>query len=153
MFNYNPKDAKKLFEAGDYCAELTGVEEKVTKTGKPMLVVNLQIHANDDGPSILLRDWIVAPDSIWKLQKLANALGVVDKFEDQSFNPEDYKGCNIGVTLKVRVDEKYGEQNTVVGYKPFQKEPSTFVKRHASGDAATKPVFAETPEIDQECPF
>lgn len=151
MFNYAPKDAKKLFDAGDYQAELTSFEEKTTKTGKPMLVVNLQVYPRGAGQSILLRDWIVNPDSIWKLKKLAVALGVSDKFENQTFNPEDYTGSSVIVTLKVKTDDKYGEQNSVVGYKPFaESKPFTASLQE---DAAKEPVFAPASSSDEDIPF
>ena len=122
MFNYNPKDAKKIFDAGDYQAELSSFEEKTSKSGKPMLVVNLQVYPRGAGQSILLRDWIVNPDSIWKLKNLAQALGVSDKFENQTFDPADYTGSSVIVSLKTKTDDNYGEQNTVVGYKPFDED-------------------------------
>lgn len=155
MFNYNPKDAKKLFDPGDYSAELTSFEEKLTKTGKPMLVVNLQVYPHDAGQAILLRDWIVAPDSIWKLKKLAGALGVSDKFENQTFDPNEFRGCSVVVSLKVKDDEKYGEQNTVTGYKAQAKEPSgVFTKRSANvQETVSTPSFHESASVDAEIPF
>lgn len=143
MFNYNPKDAKKIFEPGDYSAELGVFEEKATKTNKPMLVVNMQVFPRDSGPSIMMRDWIVNPDSIWKLKKLATALGVSDKFENQTFNPEDYQGNSVIVSLKVKDDPQYGEQNVVAGYKPFQKEAdASMLRRHATVEETVNTNFA-----------
>ena len=155
--DYNPSDAIKLFEAGDYQAELNGYEDRLSKAGKPMAVLNWQIYPNNDGPSILLRDYIVVPDSVWKLKKLAKALGVQDKFNDGTFQPEDHKGCSVIVSLKVKTDEKYGEQNVIVNYKPHDTKESPFksaVKQLQTKEQAVIPSYAPDDSVPaDEIPF
>lgn len=159
--NYNPNDARKTLEPGDYMAELVSCEETKSKAGKDMAVINWRIYPNDNSmPSVMLRDWVVIPIGVWKLEKMSKAWGVHDSFKDATFNPVQFIGHNLIVSIKVKMDEKYGEQNSIANYKPMQKSGSPSVITPAlqaqlkraeaeSSDAN----FAVSSAVDDTIPF
>lgn len=158
---YDPKDAKKTLPPGDYEAELLSCTDKVSKTGKEMLEVTWRLYPNDGHPPVQLRDWIVAPDSVWKLKKIAKAWGLESSFDDGSFNPADHLNSTLIVKLKVRHDDKYGEQNAIADYKPKEKTESGVVapalreqmRRAMTDDTPVTPNFAPDGAVKDDCPF
>jgi len=135
--NYNPKDAVLVVPEGDYTATLKAVEEGVSKAGNDMYVLTWIVHA-PKGP-VTLKDYVPIPDMVWKLRKIARALGRVEDFDAGRFDPARHEGKNLVVSLSIQEDEKYGDQNRIGNYK-------------AREGAAPMAVTVQ-PEKDDEIPF
>lgn len=152
---YNPNDARKTLPPGDYTAELIASIEKTSKSGKPMLELTWRIYPDNDHPTVQLRDWVVVPDGVWKLKKLAQAWGKEAEFKSATFDPCNHIGSNVMVALKVRQDDKYGEQNSISNYKPMKSESSSVFSealKRATQEKPVEPTFAPD-QPDQEIPF
>lgn len=144
-FSYNPKDANSVLPEGEYEASILSVKEGTSQnSGAPMLTVTFTVYGEDRTPQ--LRDWIVNPSTLWKLKKLAEALGKLDEFNGGEWLPEE--GANLRVKLSVEDDPNYGEQNRITGYladKPSGK-PRTQRKPAAAG-------ATHTPISEDDIPF
>lgn len=117
MIPYNPKDANPLCAAGDYQATIKAVTEKDSKAGNRMHELEFIVY-NGEG-TLLVFDYIVYPKFVWKLKRLAVALGALEAFEAGTFDPAEYEGRNL--TLNIGVDEAkdgYDAKNSVKGYAP-----------------------------------
>lgn len=157
--DYNPDDARKTFAAGDYTAELLTSTEKMTKDkgngSKPMLELVWRIFT-DDGPTFQLRDWVVVPDGVWKLKKLAQAWDKEEEFKAAKFQPSNHIGAGVIAVIKVKHDDKYGEQNVIANYKK-QAASSGFSealqRQLERAEQQTEPQFATSAAVDDGCPF
>lgn len=159
---YSHKDAKQdARPAGDYEATLAGYEEKVTKEKqKPMMVLNWKCFENDGG-EFFVKDYIVIPDGVWKVKKIALALGKIKEFEADAFQPEDQTGCSLVLTLGVQAQDGFDDKNTIKAYKPLEhrkstESPALVAQRKramASVDTEKEPVFAAPSKMDDDCPF
>lgn len=161
MFTYDPKDAKKVFDNGEYTAELLSCEEQMSKEkpGKPakaMLCLQWRVYSNTDHPAIVLRDYIMSPYGIPRLEMLAKSWGCEKEFANQEFNPADHRNRNVTVKLKTDENVKYGLQNVIVSYKPMKgaaKPPAitkAFQEQMKRAEADVGPTFAPDGE---EPPF
>lgn len=139
-FSYNPKDADgDTFPIGDYPAVLEKVEEKTSKKGDAMLVVTLRAYNGDR--QTFVTDYIVNPSSLWKLKKVAQALGALQIFKDGTFDLDQHLGQNLTITLGIEEAKgDFAEKNTVKGYKAA-----------APAGAFHAPKVAA--EIDPDIPF
>src|SRR5688500_14139330 len=99
MIQYNPKDASKCWDKGDYNAVLLTVEDGFSqKTGNPMQTWQVECY-RDDGKKQVIKEHVVIPGALFKVKQLAQALGKVDDFNDGQFQPEDHIGANFTVAL------------------------------------------------------
>lgn len=147
---YNPKDAADAAQPGDYEATLTACTEGTSKsTGKEMLTLNFTVYADRDRP---LKDYIVNPDGLWKLKKLAIALGQKAAFDAGTFDPADHLNSNLTVTLKVEESDEYGDQNKISGYKPLARA-QTQPQRAAAPARASTAAQQYEPVGDDDIPF
>lgn len=111
-FQYNAKDASDCWPAGEYQAVIVKVEETISKSsGEPMQVISYEIYGND-GRTQTLKDYITHK-TLFKLKKLAQALGRRAEFEASRFNAEDHVGASVVVELSVEETEDYGDQNRI----------------------------------------
>jgi len=111
--NYNPKDAVSCLEEGVYKATIEGAEETVSKNNNEMIVFTLKVYGRY---TATLKDWIVVPAAIWKLKRVAEAIGKIDHFATGEFDADEYIGANLCVELAVESSDKYGDQNRVRNY-------------------------------------
>lgn len=122
MITYNPKDASVVWPAGDYTATIEAVEEKTSKAGNDMHALTFTVYNGDR--AIHVAEYIVYPAFTWKLKKLAVALGAVDTFHAGRFDPADFIGRNLTVTLGIEDGKDgYDEKNKITAYKPKLTDP------------------------------
>lgn len=115
-FNYNPKDAVECLAEGEYDAELTKVEEKVSKAaGNPMLEVTWTVMQN--GRAWTVRDYIVQPSGLFKLKMIARAWGKLDEFEAATFDLAAHTGKVARLYLTVQQSDGYADKNQVNSVK------------------------------------
>lgn len=145
---YNP-EAKRpnyVLPKGEYAAKITEAEEKVSKAGNPMLVINLEVY--DGERSKFLRDYIVIGgehSQDWKLGHLAKSCGLA---VDGEIIPSAIVERYVRVKVKVKpANDKYPEDNAVDDYTVAQAAdtPTT-----SEPKGATKPAFSAT---DDSVPF
>lgn len=143
-WSYDKKDASSALPEGEY--EATILETSIgtsQNSGKPMLTIVFTVYG--DNRTVTLRDWIVNPDGLWKLKKIADALGMREEFDKGQWVPPT--GKNLLVKLKVTESDAYGEQNNIVGY---DKDASV-----SSGGARPKAATGvqHTPISEDDIPF
>ena len=114
MFQYDPREASDCLPKGAYEAEILSAEEGISSKGSPMLTVTWGIHHEDR--VIKLKDRIVRPVTIFKLKKIAEAIGCEVDFDTGVFDVEVHLGAIVRLTLSVKNDPQYGDQNNVVAY-------------------------------------
>lgn len=163
---YNPAEAKKTYNPGEYNASLNKSTVKTTKDkGWQMVELEWRLFPSDGHPPIMQRDWIILEgefNSLWKLEKLALAWGKLDDYKAGHFDPADHIGESIVAVVRIRADKKNGgEQNAITNYKPMQEAPlqSGFTVSAAlqaqmkrAETEVPEPVFAPDSTHD-DCPF
>jgi hypothetical protein len=117
-FNYNSKDASSALPEGKYPASLATCEEGTSKSsGCPMLTLTFKVYT-DKGGERTVYDYIVNPSTLWKMKRLAKALGKDAEFKANTFQPADNIGANLTLELSMEEDDQYGDKNGVRGYEP-----------------------------------
>lgn len=123
MIKYDPNDAVLCWPEGEYRATLETVEEKTSKADNPMYVLTFQAYNGDD--SIFVTEYVVIPKFVWKLKRLASALGVLTMFENGSFDPEAFIGHSLTVELTIEKQEGFDDKNRIGKYVPKQAGSTT----------------------------
>lgn len=148
-FAYDPADAVMVQPEGDYPAVVSGWDDKESKAGDPMLTMMFTVYA-PDGTSTEMKDYIVNPPKasgkksmIWKLKRIAQALGQEEAFTAGTFDIAQHMGHNLTVTLKIKSQAGFDDQNVIQAYKPAG----------ASGPKAFVPPADEKGVDDSDLPF
>jgi hypothetical protein len=148
-FRYNPKDAADAAQPGDYEATLTACTEGTSKSsGSEMLTLTFVVYADRERT---IKDYIVNPDGLWKLKKLAIALGHKGAFDAGTFDPADHLNSNLMVTLKVEESAEFGDQNKIGGYKPLARSQAQ--PQRAAAPARAAAAQTHEPVGDDDIPF
>ena len=117
-FKYNPKDASSALPADKYPASIATCEEGTSKSSdNPMLTITFTVYTPAGGERTIY-DYIVNPTTLWRMKRLAKAIGKATDFEAGTFNPSDHIGANLTLDLGVQEDDEHGDKNTVRGYEP-----------------------------------
>lgn len=114
MIKYDPKDAVQCLPEGQYSATLEEVTETQSKSGKPMHEMRFRVYGPNER-EVVLTDWIVYPDSTWKLKKLAVAIGMEREFNAETFDPTACVSHNLVLDITIR-EWNGNDQNSVKGY-------------------------------------
>lgn len=124
---------------GEYEASIAKIEEDVISksSGKEMTIFHFDVYAGNR--TVRLKDYIVNPDSLWKLKKIAKAIGKMAQFESGVFKASDYAGETLTVTLKIKSDPGYDDQNNIVGYATLQRQTAA-PNRGASATITSKDI-------------
>lgn len=144
---YNPKDASQAWPAGDYEATIKSVEAKTSKSGNEMEVVTLTVY-HPEGKEQTVWDYIVNPATVFKIKKIAKALGFSAEFEAGTFQVSDCVGANMLLTLDVEEDAEYGDKNKIKNY-----QPSRVKARREVAAAVASTGKAATPLVADDIPF
>lgn len=116
-FSNVPK--REAVPEGMYLVTIEAIEEKQSKTDKPMLVARFK---EPNSGSAIFENFIPLPENMWRLQDLCDALGIDTSV---NFDTTDFIQMAIGRTVKVKlIQREYPEgsgemQNSV---KKFYKE-------------------------------
>lgn len=145
-FEYSSKEASSVWPAGPYEATLVNTEIGKSKAGNPMLILHFVIYG-DGGRERPLKDYVVRPSGIWKLEQLAAALGREKDFEADTFDAAEHLQSNVTVNLVVRKgNEQYPkEQNQIGGYEKLA--------RVATSGADPQAPAAKQPLTEEDIPF
>lgn len=112
---YDPKEASNCLPPGDYQATIMKAVETASKSGKEMIVIEFKVYGPGNR-TIIVDDYILR-EFLWKLKRIATAIGRLNEFNSGEFVPEHYIGCNCTVTLDIEDSPDFGEQNRVRGCK------------------------------------
>lgn len=118
MWDYDPSDAKQLWEPGDYQGVIVSVESGHSKrSGKAMLTVQVECYSGDSSQTVT--DYIVNPSGIWKLDQIAGAFGESEAFLNRQFDLSRHVGEALMCTLTVEKasEAKYADKNKISNYR------------------------------------
>jgi len=125
---------------GTYPATVIKAEEKTSKAGNPMMVVEIEAYT-PDGKSKFIKDYIVLggehPND-WRLDNLAKSVGLTGNGE---VNADDLNGksMNVKVGLKPARGD-FAESNDVKDYyKPEAEDNGAPIGRDSAPDIAPAP--------------
>lgn len=166
--DFTPKTEKALKEemlipVGEYDFECVKAEEKTSKSGNPMIAINLKVFVGDGVQ--YANDWLMTtnPSMEFKFRHFCEATGLLQAYEAGRITPDDIKGVAGRVKIGQKDDAQYGPQNTVKDYLVPEAgaAPSTpsaapvAAKPVAAAPKATPPHARATPGVmeDSEIPF
>lgn len=147
---YDPKDAVKLWPAGDYDATLVKVEEKTSKVkpdgsgGNPMQVWTWEVYS-PDGDTMQVKDYVVVPGGVFKIKQLAIALDLKDAFEAGTFQADDHIGQGVTVQLTVESSPGFEDSNKIKKVKPNALASGAEVQSTTAREPATASVGGGRP--------
>lgn len=89
---------REELEPGDYTGQIVEVRQETSRSGKPMLV----LVVNVDGQLVWIR-YSLAPQALWKLARDFTRLGLRKKGETKvSIDPEALIGLPVAIRLSSR---------------------------------------------------
>lgn len=132
---YDPSVSKPVYtiSPGTYPATVIKAEEKNSKAGNPMMVVELEVYT-PDGKSKFVKDYIVTGGEYpndWRLKNLAKAVGLDDNGE---VNASDLQGKNTNVKIGFKPARgDFAESNDVKDYyKPEAEDTGEVIGREVA---------------------
>ena len=153
---YDPKDARRCFPEADYDAVVEKCEPHEAKSsGNHGRKLALRVYHGES--SMVLTDYLMAGEkAAWKIKEFAKAIGQVEMFDTGEFDPMNFIGANVRVSLKIEDSSEYGEQNKigkylppVAGAKPIAPRPAPPTPRPSAGKINT----GHAPMTDDQIPF
>ena len=132
-------EAKKpsfVLPPGEYPAMVETAEEKTSKAGNPMLVVELNVYKND-GNTVTVKDYLITGGQYsadWKIKNLCKSAGIE---VTGTLNASDLVGRGLRVKLGIKPAEgQYREQNKVNDYLLTTDENQTHPNSLSASAAA-----------------
>jgi len=108
------KDFGALAE-GKYFAKIKNITEKVSTTGKDMLLMEYEVISNVEGEETkgkkVFNNYILTKNCLWKLQSLLGALGM-DASGLMNLEPTAIIGETVGLLLGV--EEYNGREKNII---------------------------------------
>lgn len=118
---FQPKSEKEIAESnllpeGEYPFEISGGEDKVSKSGNEMIELLVRVY-KPDGNFSIVHDYLL--ESIaYKLRHAAETCGLLEKYEAGELKGQDFIGKTGMLKLKIQKDKagQYADRNTVADY-------------------------------------
>ena len=140
-FTPKPRDEvnkMNVLEPGTYDFEVTKAVEETSKSGNPMLVVDMKCF-RPDGTCAFVRDWLVNADNYMCQHKCRSFCETTGCDELNQY----VVGQSGLVAVQVEETEEYGKQNRVLGYPTERK-----------GEGPPAPASPEPASVaDDDIPF
>jgi hypothetical protein len=131
---------------GEYPAMVETAEERTSKAGNPMLVVELNVYKND-GNTVTVKDYMITGGQYsadWKIKNLCKSAGIE---VTGTLNASDLVGRGLRVKLGIKPAEgQYREQNKVNDYLLTTEENQT---QPHSVSASAKAYYQEKGKVEQ----
>ena len=135
-----------VLQPGEYPAMVESAEEKTSKAGNPMLVVELNVYKTD-GNTVSVKDYIITGgwySAYWKIKNLCKSAGIE---VTGTLNASDLVGRGLRVKLGIKPAEGiYSEQNKVNDYLVSTEENQT---QPNSVSASAKAYYQEKDKVEQ----
>lgn len=131
---------ENLFPAGVYPFEVVKAEDKQSKSGNDMIVLNLRVFYGER--TSFINDYLLEAFG-FKLRHAAVQMGLEDQYETGAINAEDFLGKTGYAKVGIRKDklkkgepdrELYPDQNTILDYVEAPKAGGPSVPK--GGDPA-----------------
>lgn len=90
---------REPLEEGIYVITISKVEEKIAKSGNPMLTVEFDVEGNRK----LWDNYVLTDAALWKLKELCEAVGM-DTSQVLNFEPTDIVGLQVQAKI---IQEEY----------------------------------------------
>lgn len=116
---YDPRSAISCLPEGTYEATIEKAEETTSKAGKDMVVMHFKVYSNKG--ETVLKEYIVG-ETLFKLKRIAQAIGGEAAFDKGEFVPEDYQGRNLSLELTVEEDPEFGDKNRIKRYQKLERK-------------------------------
>jgi hypothetical protein len=138
--------------AGDYRFKITGCERQHSKSGNPMLVVKFAVRM-PTGEIIPLTEWLLLTDQWdWKLRHLADACGLLAKYDADTLDALDFIGKTGDFTLTHQTNKDSGQVNARV--KDYHKKsPPTVEVEPEKKETGSRDTTGSHAEFDDQIPF
>lgn len=128
-FNFTPKTDEELalmsvLPDGDYEFSVKKAEDKVSKSGNPMIELYLEIYGADGG-SRFVNDWLVSTDKMtWKIKRFCASVGILDQYDSGNIRPSSLINKNGRATISTEKKDDYPPRNRIKDYiKPNGTTP------------------------------
>lgn len=142
---YDPKDAGGTWPSNIYKASIESAEETTAKSsGRPMVKMGFKLYDRERGTKIITEHMVI-PAALWKLQKVAEAIGKMDAFETGAFDKRDYVGANLEVEIDTEKQDGYADKNVINEFLAIK--PSSGTAKGGTTEYATS-----LPKSDAEDP-
>lgn len=147
--NYKPATQKQVNEArlvpsGDYDFEIVKAEPKASKEKqRPMLIVNHKIFVGESF-RFINQMFMLDDDSFGKLRNLCECVGLLEKYEAGTLEPQDLVATAGKLKLKVGYDDFRGEDVNKV---------TRYIVPKVGDEAKPKTVKKKSPIADEDVPF
>ncbi len=83
--------SREALEEGTYELTIKKAEEKVSSTGKPMIVILFEEPNSKAG---IFENYVLTPDALWKIRELMKAIGL-DTDGIQELDPQQLVGQTV----------------------------------------------------------
>ena len=115
---------RNLLEKGEYPFYVKSIIEKKTKSGQyDMLELELGI-IDKNGHELRIKDWVVLMDEMaWKFRHLSATCGLLDLYEQEAIESNDFVGKQGMVKINISEYEKEGESRKVNRVADYLAKP------------------------------
>lgn len=128
-----PKTDKEISEAnlkkpGVYDFEIRQAEERMSKAGNEMIVLDLTVHDHELGNSIFIQDYLLdIPSMAYKLKHASEACNLLDDYLSGALDAMNFVGKSGQLELGIQSDKegKYPDRNSVKDYLRPINQPSS----------------------------
>ena len=135
--------ALNIIEPGIYDFEVLDAQEKISKSGNPM--IEMQIKVWDlHGKEKTITDYMVStPKMLYKVKHFCDSVGLTQKYESGSFAPYDCIGKTGKLNLTIQKSNDYPDKNSIKDYVVYAKMEGSNVS----------PIKKDDSFINDDLPF
>lgn len=152
--NFTPKSEdeiqrENLLPEGAYPFKVIKAEASKSKKGNDMIAIQIRVFA-DDGSQSTVFDYLLEAMA-FKLRHFCEEVGLLDKYEAGTLEPEDCEQREGMVQLEIQeADGAYRAKNNVVDYGAGDDAPSKPVPpaRPPARTPAQRPATPKDPDLD-----
>ena len=118
---FTPKTEKEIQEdnllpEGNYSFEISGAEEKISKSGNEMIQLLIRVY-KPDGKFNLINDYLLE-SMAHKLRHCCESCGILDKYDAGALLADDFIGKTGNLKLSIQKDKTgaYPDKNSIKDY-------------------------------------
>lgn len=153
-FNFHPKTDEEiermhLLPDGTYRFTVRNAVEAVSKSGNPMVRIDIEIYGHDGG-SILTSDYLVSSDKMaWKIKHFCDTLGLLEQYQKGGLEAQNLIRLQGYAQVVTEKRSEYPARNKVKDYgKPKEKKSNNVLSPQKADP--NKPLELKE---DEDLPF